>query len=262
MKIAVVLRQTVDLVEELELSEDGTDIEREYVTLKLSEWDEQALEEALLLAEETGGEVGVIALDEPDVEQILYTALAKGAAHATKLMGLPDDLRWSGPRAAILAEWLGGGGFDLVLTGVQTTEDLDGQISGLLAGRLGLPHAAAIIGVHADDGGHTVTVEQELAGGVVHELAVELPAVIGVQSSRRPPRYVPISRIRAAISAGGIEEVAAPAIPGEAIGVRRLFAPRSSSQAEMLVGDADAVAERLAAILAERGIVSRLGGVA
>jgi electron transfer flavoprotein beta subunit len=261
MKIAVVLRQTVDLVEELELSEDETDIEREYLALKLSEWDEQALEEALLLAEETGGEVSVVALDEPDVEQTLYTALAKGAAHAVKLTGLPDELRWSGPRAAILAEQLRDQ-FDLVLTGVQTTEDLDGQISGLLAGRLGLPHVAAVVAAHADDDGRTVRVEQELAGGVIHELAVELPVVIGVQSARRPPRYVPISRIRAAISAGGIEAVPAPVVPAETINVRRLFTPRSSSQAEMLTGDADAVAERLAAILAEHEIVSRTGGAA
>ncbi len=261
MKIAVVLRQTVDLVEELELNEDETDIEREYLTFKLSEWDEQALEEALLLAEETGGEVSVVALDEPDVEQSLYAALAKGAAHATKLTGVPDDLRWSGPRAALLAEQLRDQ-FDLVLTGVQTTEDLDGQIGGLLAGRLGLPHVAAVVAAHIDDSGHSVTVEQELAGGVVHELAVELPAVIGVQSARRPPRYVPISRIRAAISAGGIEEQASSVIPAEAISVRRLFTPPSSSHAEMLAGDADAVAERLAAILADHGIVSRPGGAA
>jgi electron transfer flavoprotein alpha/beta subunit len=82
MNIVVALKQTVDLVEELELNDDGTGIEREYLTFRLNEWDEQALEEALLLKEGAGATVTAVALDEPDVDQSLYSALAKAPSRA------------------------------------------------------------------------------------------------------------------------------------------------------------------------------------
>jgi electron transfer flavoprotein beta subunit len=118
MHIVVALKQTVDLVEELEVSDDGTDVEREYLTFKLNEWDEQALEEALLLKDQAGATVTAVALDETDVEQSLYSALAKGADRAVKLTGDFDRGIPSHERAAILAEYLQAEQYDLVLIGV------------------------------------------------------------------------------------------------------------------------------------------------
>ncbi|MGO9971541.1 MAG: electron transfer flavoprotein subunit beta/FixA family protein [Solirubrobacteraceae bacterium] len=258
MKIVVALRQTVDLVEELEVSDDGTDLEREYLAFQCNEWDEQALEEALLLADEAGAEVSVIALDEPDVDQSLYAALAKGAARATKLVGAPQGALSNLARAAILAEHLRGIEFDLLLTGVQSPEDLDGQVGGLLAGLLGLPHVAVAVGVQPHDGAFTIS--QEIGAGVIHELRVSAPAVIGVQNARRPPRYVPISRIRATMQEGAIEQLPAPGASAQvsaqaSVRVRRLYAPQSSSRAEMLSGGSDEIAARIVEIITERGAV-------
>src|ERR1700756_5504282 len=103
MNIVVALKQTVDLVEELELNDDGTGVEREYLTFRLNEWDEQALEEALLLKDAAGATVTVVGLDEPDVDQSLYAALAKGADQAVKLTGDFEAGVSSHQRAAILA---------------------------------------------------------------------------------------------------------------------------------------------------------------
>ena len=44
MHIAVVLRIVPDLSEDFDISEDGTDIDREWVGLKLNEFDDHALE--------------------------------------------------------------------------------------------------------------------------------------------------------------------------------------------------------------------------
>jgi electron transfer flavoprotein beta subunit len=254
MNVVVALKQTVDLVEELELNDGGTDVEREYLTFKLNEWDEQALEEALLLKEQAGATVTVVALEEPDVDQSLYAALAKGADRAVKLSGEFESGISSHARAAILAEYLKGDDFDLVLIGVQTPEDLDGQTGVILAGMLSLPHASVVIGVQPNDGGFKV--DQELGAGVVHELRVTGPAVIGIQAARQAPRYVPISRIRAAMQEAAIEERPAAAVSAESgISVRRMFAPESTSHAEMLSGDADAVAARIVEIIRERGVL-------
>lgn len=256
MHIVVPMKQTVDLVEELELNDDGTDVEREYLKFVANEWDEQALEEALLLKEaQEGTTVTVIGLDEVDVDQTLYSALAKGADRALKLAGDFEGGITSHQRASILAQVIGTLAADLVLIGVQSPEDLDGQTGVLLAGTLGLPHVSVAIGVEPHEAG--VKVSQEFGAGVVHEIAVEGPAVIGIQAARQAPRYVAISRVRQAMQGGGLEEQEAPeaAEGGSGLTVRRLFAPEVGSQAEMLSGDAEDVAGRLAQIIADRGLV-------
>ncbi|MHB8657611.1 MAG: electron transfer flavoprotein subunit beta/FixA family protein [Solirubrobacteraceae bacterium] len=255
MNILVPLKQTVDLVEELELNDDGTDVEREYLTFKLNEWDDQALEEALILKDEHGATVTVVGLEESDIDQSLYAALAKGADQAVKLTGDFETGMTSHQRAAILAEFVrGGAAADLILIGVQTPEDLDGQAGPILAGLLGRPNVAVAIGVEPLDGGVKVT--QEFGAGVVHELKVSGPAVIGIQAARNSPRYVPISRIRAKMQEGGIEERSAPSAEGDSgVTVRRMYAPESTSHAEMLDGDAEAVAARVVEIVRERGVL-------
>lgn len=256
MHIVVPMKQTVDLVEELELNDEGTDIEREYLKFVSNEWDEQALEEALLLKEAGGGTtVTVIGLDETDVDQTLFAALAKGADRAIKLSGDFEGGITSHQRAAILAEVVGGLDADVVLIGVQSPEDLDGQTGVLLAGLLGRPHVSVAIAVEPHDDGVKVT--QEFGAGVVHEIAVTGPAVVGIQAARQAPRYVAISRVRQAMQSGGLEVMDAPDVSADAGGltIRRLYAPEMSSQAEMLSGDAEDIAGRLAQIIADRGLV-------
>lgn len=254
MDIVVAMQQTVDLVEELELNDDGTDVEREYLKFVANEWDEQALEEALLLKEATGATVTVVGIDETDVDGTLYAALAKGADRAVKLTGDFEDGVSSHRRAAILAAWLGDQRFDLVLAGVQSPEDLDGQTGVILANLLDIAHVSVAIGVQPHDGG--VKVSQEFGGGVVHELALSGRAVVGIQAARQAPRYVSISRVRAAMQEGAIDELPAPEVDAPTgTTVRRLYAPESTSHAEMLQGDADEVAARIIEIVRERGLV-------
>lgn len=276
MRIVVPIKAVPDLVEEIELTGDGAAIDREYLTFVLNEWDGQALEEALLLKDADGAEVVAVGLaDDPDIDQFLYTALAKGADEAVKLvaatpLGPPGPGGASGAdRAALLAAYLAAHPADLVITGVQAADDLDGQLPSRLAALLDLPHVSVVIGVeaahvepaqkeggHNEDGGASVTVRQEFAGGRCHELEVQLPAVIGVQSARQAPRYAPITRIRQAMNAGGLSELvmAAPAA-GNGLVVRRLHRPETTGGAEMMTGSAREVAGQIVGLLRARGLV-------
>lgn len=276
MRIVVPIKAVPDLVEEIELTGDGAAIDREYLTFVLNEWDGQALEEALLLKDADGAEVVAVGLaDDPDIDQFLYTALAKGADEAVKLvaatpLGPPGPGGASGAdRAALLAAYLAAHPADLVITGVQAADDLDGQLPSRLAALLDLPHVSVVIGVevahvepaqkeggHNEDGGASVTVRQEFAGGRCHELEVQLPAVVGVQSARQAPRYAPITRIRQAMNAGGLSElvVAAPAA-GNGLVVRRLHRPETTGGAEMMTGSAREVAGQIVGLLRARGLV-------
>jgi len=255
VRIVVPMKAVPDLVEEIELSPDESDIDREFGKFVLNEWDAQALEEALLIKEATGAEVVAVGLaSDPDIDQALYTALAKGADGAAKVTGGQDGAVTTRDRAALLAGYLAGEPADLVITGVQAPDDLDGQLPPMLAGHLGLPHVSVVVRAEIADG--AVIVRQEFAGGRLHELRVAMPAVVGIQAARQAPRYAPISRIRQAMQAGGLREseaVAAAAGPG--LSIRRMRRPEVTGHAQMLSGDADAVAEKIADLLRERGLV-------
>jgi electron transfer flavoprotein beta subunit len=271
VRIVVPIKAVPDLVEEIELTEDGAGIDREYLTFVLNEWDGQALEEALLLKDADGAEVVAVGLaDDPDIDQLLYTALAKGADEAVKLVAA-TPLGPPGPggtssadRAALMAAYLAVQPADLVITGVQAADDVDGQLPSRLAALLDLPHVSVVVAVEAGpaqggpngDGGASVTVRQEFAGGRCHELEVQLPAVIGVQSARQAPRYAPITRIRQAMNAGGLSELVVPArAAGNALVVRRLHRPGTTGGAEMMTGSAREVAGQIVGLLRARGLV-------
>ncbi|NKQ54381.1 electron transfer flavoprotein subunit beta/FixA family protein [Amycolatopsis sp. K13G38] len=251
MRIVVAMKAVPDLVEEIELTPDETGIDREYLKFVLNEWDDQALEEALLVKDATGAEVIAVGLaEDPDIEQALYTAIAKGADGAVKLSGGGLDTH---ARAAAFAAYLAEEPADLVLTGVQAPDDLDGQLAPMLAARLGWRHVSVVVGVTVRDG--NLVVRQEFSGGRSHELELPTPAVIGLQASRETPRYAPITRIRQAMQAGGLREVTVGAAESPGLPVRRMYRPEQTGHAEMFSGSTEDVAGKIIELLRERGIV-------
>lgn len=257
MRIVVPLKAVPDLVEEIELSDDGTDIDREYLKFVLNEWDDQALEEALLIKDAGGAEVVAVALaDDPDIDQALYTAIAKGADSAVKIDRSADDDSPADThtRAATFAAYLKENPADLVITGVQAPDDLDGQLPPALAAHLGQPHASVVVSVEPDGG--KVRVRQEFSGGRGADLEMALPAVVGLQAARQTPRYAPVSKVRQAQQAGGLTEAAVQPLDSQpALTVRRMYAPESTSHAEMLDGEPEEVADKIIALLRGRGLV-------
>lgn len=253
MHIVVPLQQTPDLVEEIEINPAGNDIDRDAVKLVLSEWDDQALEEALLLKDAGGATVTVVTTDGAEANSILFTALAKGADRAVKLTGgFPArlDHHWL---ARLLAGAVAKLGAELVLTGVQSVEDLDGQVPVLLAAMLGWPHVSAVTGTEV--GGGVIGVKQEYSGGIMAELEVKLPAVIGIQAARQAPRYAPVSKVRQIQKTAKLEELAVAMPAGDSgLKVRRVFKPEAVGRAQILTGEADEIAAKLAGILKERGL--------
>jgi electron transfer flavoprotein beta subunit len=253
MRIVVAMKAVPDLVEEIEVTPDAIDIDREYVKFVLNEWDDQALEEALLVKEAASAEVVAVGLaDDPEIDQALYTALAKGADSAVKLAGATGGDTHA--RAAAFAAYLRAHPADLVITGVQAVDDLDGQLPSALAAHLGQPHASVVVSVEATGG--AVRVRQEFSGGLAADLELTLPAVVGVQAARQTPRYAPITRIRQMIQSGGLGETdVVPEPGGHGLRVRRMYVPESSSHAEMIAGSPEDVADKIVELLRARGLV-------
>jgi electron transfer flavoprotein beta subunit len=255
MHIVVVVKMVPDLVEELEIDADGRDLDRSFLTLRLNEFDEHAIEEALQLKSRQGGTVTVVALDTGQVDEALFTCLAKGADRAIKVTGDVGPAPANRTAAAALADVVRALPHDLVLAGVQGADDRDGQVGILLAEALGLPHVSVVSGVEPA-GARVITVRQEYAGGVMAEFEVDLPCLLGIQAARVAPRYAPVSKVRQTMKTAKLEVAAAPAdLPGAGSTVVRLRKPERGGQAEMLEGAPDEIADRLVAILQARGLL-------
>lgn len=259
MDYVVLLKQVPDLAEELEIDDAGTGLNREWMSLVASEWDEYALEEALQLREASGGTITCLALGVAagDVDELLATCLARGADRVVKV-GSFEQAADSHTAAVAFAAALDSIPHDLVLTGVQAIDDLDGQVGPLLATRRNLPHVSVVTHIAVGADARTVTVHQEYAGGVVGEFEVDLPAVLGVQTSREAPRYAPVSRVRQMMKTATIDSVdgAGGSDGGGYSGlvIEAMSVPQVGGSAEMITGSPEAIADRIAAILAERGI--------
>ena len=254
MNIVVPVNFVPDLVEELSIDESGTDLDREWVSLILNEFDDHAIEQAILLKERSGAEVTVMAPDVEGVDDMLATALAKGADRLIKLVDGFEEGVSKHALARAYAAAIRPLQPDLVLTGVQAHDDLDGMVGPLLAAHLDMPYVGYISGITINDGASVV--RKEYPGGLIAEMEVMLPAVLGIQASGQPPRYVAFSKIRQAMQSADITEVDAD-IPDDAgaAAVVRMYLPEAGERAEIIEGDEEEVATRLVELFEQAGIL-------
>lgn len=243
MKVLVVLRAVVDAADELPLV-DGQ-LDEDGAQLAPNEFDTYALEEALQLKSSAGANVTVVAPSAAGT-RVLHTALARGADSAVRLDADVPLAGGSFALSAALTPVVSQGGYDLVLTGVQTPDDIFGQLAPLLAARLGWPQASGISAVEAAAG--KISAVQELEGGRTAKLTLALPAVLGVQTSRVAPSYVSATKLKQVMQGSTLEAFSGEGVSSAAT-ITGLALPQSSSRATMLSDDPDEAAAELAAIL-------------
>lgn len=253
MRIAVCIKQVPDTEARLRLSGDGTWIDEEDLSFVINESDTYALEEALQIAERTGGEVVVFSLGPERVREALRKALALGAVRAVHLQD-PAFLGGDGLTVGrALAGAIAAEGFDLVLTGSQSDDVGFGSIGSIIAGELGWPHAWLVMGVDLDEANNKVKVSREMEGGMNEISNLDLPAVLEIQAGLNKPRYASLKGIMQAkkkeISEPGPGDLGlAPEGLGESgakIEVISVAFPETGKGAQMIEGDAETAAKTL-----------------
>lgn len=253
MKIVTPVKFVPDLVEELTIDPSGTALDTSWLRLIINEFDDHAAEQAILLKERGGGQVTVMTIASDGADDFLFTAAAKGADQLVKLSGDFSTIN-NHALARAYASLIQKIQPDLVLTGVQAHNDLDGSLGPLLAEYLGLPFVGYVSGVTPADG--RVIVRKEYPGGLIAEVEITLPAVLGIQAAEQPPRYVAYSKINQAMSTAKIEEQAVSKLdPSGGVAVGRMFQPEAAERATMFEGGADEVAEKIIGVVKELGLL-------
>jgi len=252
MNIIVITGLVPDLVEELEIDSNGTALDTAWLRMIINEFDDHAIEQAILLKERDGSQVTVLAIDQEGIDEVLFTAAAKDADRLIKLLGDFEEGVNSHALARVFAEVIKELEPDLILTGVQAHTNLDGAVGSLLASMLDMPYVGYVAGLDTADG--KVVAKKEYPGGLIGEMEVTLPAVLGIQASEQPPRYVAVSKVRQAMKTATIEEKDAAELDmSGGLNVSRMFLPEAAERAEMIEGDEDEIAAKLVELFKEVG---------
>ena len=95
----------------------------------------------------------------------------------------------------------------------------------------------------------------ELGGGLYASYRSSLPVIVGISAAEKPPRYVPIMKVRMAMKSKKIETIPAPAPPpGSKIDVLKLYKPVVTGGAAMITGTPEQIADNLVKIFRDRGL--------
>ncbi len=138
-KLVVLVKFTPDLTSDRRFSEDGT-LDRAAVPGRLSELDEYAAEQALRVVESgSGWELTYLSMGPAGAAEALRKALSMGGDAAVHV----SDEALHGSDAfgtsLVLAAAVERIGFDLVVTGMASTDAGMGVVPALVAERLGVP---------------------------------------------------------------------------------------------------------------------------
>jgi electron transfer flavoprotein beta subunit len=252
VKIVVCVKQVAVLGDEVEFTEDGLDVDPDYLDFALNEWDSYATEEALRTRESLGAdddEIVAVSVGEPRAESAIRRCLAMGADRAIRVdhPGSADPITL----ARLLAPVVRRETPDLVFCGVQSSDAVQAATGTALAELLGLPRVAVVTRIEWDPSGTSATVHRELEGGLLDVTEVDLPALLTIQTGINQPRYATLRAIKQAEQKE--IEVLSPADEGEpSFRVRRMFVPPKAEGAQMLDGGPADIARRIKEIVAER----------
>jgi len=164
--------------------------------------DRAALEWALSLAADTGGQVIVATAGPAEADALLRDALACGAARAVRVdapLGSSSDVV-----AGVLAGALGV--TDLVCTGDHSLDRGSGSVPAFLAAELGCAQALGLVRVELEPAGSsgssiTVRATRRLDHGRREVLAVAGPAVLSFEGGTAELRRAPLAAVLSARSA-------------------------------------------------------------
>nr|WP_206325990.1 electron transfer flavoprotein subunit beta/FixA family protein [Streptomyces sp. N502] len=195
LRIVVTVKYVPDATGDRHFADDLT-VDRDDVDGLLSELDEYAVEQALQIAEDADdAEVTVLTVGPEDAKDALRKALSMGADKAIHVED--DDLHGTDAigTSLVLAKAIEKAGYDLVISGMASTDGTMGVVPALLAERLGVPQVTLLSEVSVEDG----TVKGRRDGDAASEqLEAALPAVVSVTDQSGEARYPSFKGIMAA----------------------------------------------------------------
>ena len=263
LKILVCVKQVPD-VDLVKMDPETGNLVRDGVPSLMNPLDTNALEAAVRVKEQVGGEVTVITMGPPAAETVLRESLAVGADRAVLITGREfggaDTLATS---YVIVKAAQQIDNFDLVFCGKESLDGATGQMGSQLAERFDFSQVTSMSLVRSvDEANKKIVVEREVETGL-EVIEANIPCLFTVEKTNYPARIPNLKSKLAAKKAkiitlgpADIEGLEADKIGAVGSGtiVPRIYPPVLPEPGQILdEGDLEATVAKLCGILADNG---------
>lgn len=203
MKILVCISNVPDTTTKIKLSGDKKSVDMAGVQWVINPWDELALTRAMELKEKSGGKIEkitVITVGEKIAEPILRKALAVGADNAIRIDTPATDDYYV---AAQIAEYVKKESFDLVFSGIESSDYNGSAVGSMLSEFLDTPSISSVSNIDfegdnfvmkrtIDGGTETIDAVLPMVAVVQKGIAIDprIPAMRGIMMARKKPLSV------------------------------------------------------------------------
>jgi electron transfer flavoprotein beta subunit len=196
LKIVVTVKLVPDTSADKRIDPGTKRLVRTGVETVLNAFDEYAIEAALQLKDKNpGSTVTIVSMAPESGKEVVRKALAMGADDAIMISDPAAQGSDVWGTAYALAKTIEKAGFDLVISGTQSTDAITGELPGALAEYLGVPGVTYVRKLDVE--GTTVKAERETDNGYAR-VSTELPALVSVTKSIAEPRYPSLKGIMGA----------------------------------------------------------------
>ena len=254
MNILVCIKQVPDLESKFKVNEEGSWFEETDLAWRMNEYDEYAVEQAVQLKEQTGGDLTVLCIGPDRVKETMKKALAMGCDRGVHVSDDESFKKDPFSIASIIGEHGKTKSYDVVFTGMQSQDRGSGQVGVLVAEILGLSCVTTIVDFAFADG--VIIAKRELEGGVKAVTKVPVPALVTCQLGLNTPRYPTLPNI---MKAKRKELLSVPVTDLLHISGRQettaLFLPEKKGGGVVLEGDLAEMADQLIKIMKEKTTV-------
>lgn len=262
MRVLVCVKRVPAPGAKINITADEQSVDTAHLGFAMSPHEECAVEEAVQLIEQHGGDATVLTLGPPEAEEQLRYSASLGIQHAVLLS--TDGSAWDPQRTArAIADAVvslearpvedGGGPFDLILFGNESADSGGFQVGIRVARSIGRPIVNAIKGIDIDLDAGQVTARREIDGGF-EVYSLPTPAVLGVKEGLNLPRY-PTMKGRLASKKVAVTVLDAVAGSGGQEQIRLLQPPEQESNTVTL-GEGPEAASAVVDLLEELGVMS------
>ncbi len=165
------------------------------VSYKISPYDRNAVEEAMLLQEKHGASVTAVTVAPPAAKNCLKDVLSRGPEKAC-FVNDPSfvDLEPAGTCALLASAVRAQAGCDLILCGEGSSDLYTQQVGPALAEKLGIPCATYVNKLTYDEANGRVIAERKLDSGM-EVVSLPLPALVTVLPDINTPRIPTLKQV-------------------------------------------------------------------
>jgi len=254
VRTIVCAKQVYD-VEGLKVDPKTRSLVTERVERKISDFDKNALEEALRIREKHGGSVVMITLGSQTASDAAKEALNMGADDAYVIRGVDTEQLDARATSDILVAAIRRiGEFDLIICGDASIDMYSGQVGPRLAEKLGIPQISHAKKVTVN--GSVVRAERDLEEAD-ETVEAPMPVLLTVTKEINEPRIPTITMfIKASKKTVRTLDPGELGVPfATSIKVLKALAPTTQRRKEVIEGKPAEIAENLARQLLKEGVV-------